>query len=240
MRRRNHCLPRRDFPSHGAIGRCPTKVERLLIPGGVGPLEALLGWNPDVAPQWACLVCHPHPQYGGTMHNKVVFRAAKAALQLGIPALRFNFRGVGKSAGDYAAGVGERADVRAAIDYLQRRYPGLPICLMGFSFGAWVGLHVGASDSRVSVLVGLGVPVATNDFRFLRGVTKPKLLVQGSLDPFGSSDEIQAFYDSLAAPKRLHLVEDADHFFTGKLEEVQEAVREFLEEVLAAHSQPAS
>ena len=172
------------------------------------------------------------------MHNKVVFRAAKAALRVGMPTLRFNFRGVGKSAGSFASGDGEQDDVRAALDYLQVRYPGLPVCLMGFSFGAWVGLTVGATDSRVAALVGLGVPVATQDFSFLRGITKPKLFVQGTLDVFGPPDKLRALFDSLAEPKRLHLVPDVDHFFAGKLEELQGAVGEFLEEVLAAHSRP--
>lgn len=162
------------------------------------------------------------------MHNKVVFRAAKAALQSGIPALRFNFRGVGKSLGTYADGIGERADVRAALDYLQSRFPEAKLCLLGFSFGAWVGLAVGAVDPRVAALVGLGVPVGTSDMGFLREVSKPKLFVQGRLDEFGPADQMQTFYDSLAEPKQIHWVQGADHFFTGKLAEVQIAVREFL------------
>ena len=123
-------------------------------------------WNPQVTPRHVALVCHPHPLYGGTMHNKVVFRAAKAALLSGLPTLRFNFRGAGKSVGTFTGGDGEREDVRAALDYLAAHFPGLPVCLMGFSFGSWVGLAVGATDSRVSTLVGLGVPVDTSQLRF--------------------------------------------------------------------------
>jgi len=170
------------------------------------------------------LICHPHPVYGGTLHNKVVFRAAKAALAAGFPALRFNFRGAGQSAGVFDAGVGEQEDARAALDFLTARFPGLPVCLIGFSFGAWVGLTVGATDPRVSALVGLGVPVDSYDFDFLTEVTKPKLIVQGTRDEFGAKGHIERFYDSLAEPKQLHWVEGVDHFFTGKLDEVQEAL----------------
>lgn len=207
-------------------------IERLLIPGPVGLLEAMLEVKESPRPPFAALVCHPHPQYGGTMHNKVVFRAAKAALQAGIPVLRFNFRGSGKSAGTFADGIGERGDVRAALDYLQARFPNTPVCLMGFSFGAWVGLYVGAGDPRVTALVGLGLPVASYDLSFLPEVSKPKLFVQAALDEFGPADQMQAFYDSLTEPKQIHWVQGADHFFAGKLEEVQTAVREFLKGIV--------
>ena len=188
----------------------------------------MLELNPPVSPRLVALVCHPHPQYGGTLHNKVVFRVAKAALQAGLPALRFNFRGVGKSRGAFAGGVGERGDVRAALDYLQARFPEAPVCVMGFSFGAWVGLAVGTSDPRVGALVGLGVPVAAHEFSFLRGTSKPKLIIQGTRDEFGPCDQVEALYNSLAEPKQIHWVQDADHFFTGQLAEVQAVVRQFL------------
>jgi alpha/beta superfamily hydrolase len=194
----------------------------------MGPLEGLLEYDPLIAPRLLALVCHPHPQYGGTLHNKVVFRVAKAAVHLGIPALRFNFRGVGESQGAFAGGIGERDDVRAALDYLQIRFPQAPVCLMGFSFGAEVGLAVGAVDPRVCVLVGLGVPGSTWDWSFLTGVSKPKLIVQGTRDRFGPREQVQALFDVLADPKRIHWVEGADHFFTGRLGEVQTALRAFL------------
>jgi len=162
------------------------------------------------------------------MHNKVVFRAAKAALSLGLPTLRFNFRGAGKSAGTFTGGDGEREDVRAALDYLAAQFPGLPLCLMGFSFGAWVGLAVGATDARVSTLVGLGVPVGTNDFNFLQGIRKPKLIIQGTGDQYGPRAEVAGLFRSLAEPKQIHWVEGADHFFAGKLDEVQRVLQEFL------------
>jgi alpha/beta superfamily hydrolase len=189
-------------------------------------------WNPQVIPRHVALVCHPHPLYGGTMHNKVVFRAAKAALLSGLPTLRFNFRGAGKSAGTFTGGDGEREDVRAALDYLAAHFPGLPVCLVGFSFGSWVGLAVGATDSRVSTLVGLGLPVNSLNFDFLRDVRKPKLILQGTRDEFGPVAQVSEFYRSLAEPKQIHWVQGADHFFAGKLDEVQEVLRQFLSPIV--------
>jgi uncharacterized protein len=195
-------------------------------------MEALMEWIPEVTPRHVALVCHPHPLYGGTMHNKVVFRAAKAALLLGLPTLRFNFRGAGHSVGTFTGGEGERDDVRAALDYLELHFRGLPVCLMGFSFGAWVGLEVGASDQRASALVGLGVPTSMSSFDFLRDVTKPKLILQGTRDQYGSVAQVSELYRSLAEPKQIHWVEGADHFFAGKLDEVQEVLRQFLKPIV--------
>ena len=193
----------------------------------------MLEWAAEPAPsRLSALVCHPHPLYGGTMHNKVVYRAAKAALALGIPTLRFNFRGAGKSDGEYDGGIGERADVRAALDYLLTRCPGASVCLMGFSFGAEVGLTVGAHDTRVTSLVGLGVPIASSDLSALSGVTKPKLIVQGTKDIYGPRDKLGAFFASLSKPKRLCWIEGADHFFAGHLDEVRLRVHQFLGELL--------
>ena len=204
------------------------KIDRNFISGPAGPLEALMEWNPQVTPRHVALVCHPHPLYGGTMHNKVVFHAAKAALLSGLPTLRFNFRGAGKSAGTYTGGDGEREDVRAALGHLAAHFPGLPVCLMGFSFGSWVGLAVGATDLRVTTLVSLGAPVSTLNFDFLRDVRKPKLFLQGTRDEFGPAAQVSELYRSLAEPKQIHWVEGADHFFTGKLDEVQEVLQKFL------------
>jgi uncharacterized protein len=211
-----------------------TRIERTFLAGPAGPLEALLEWTPPIQPQMAALVCHPHPLFGGTMHTKVVFRAAKAALSLGFPALRFNFRGVGKSAGAFDEGIGERNDVRAALDFLSARFPRVPLVLMGFSFGSWTGLAVGATDPRVTALVGLGVPVRSSDMTFLAGVTKPKLIVQGTEDIYGPRELVEELYATLSPPKSIHWVEAADHFFTGKLDEAQAAVREFLQDLGSA------
>ncbi len=162
----------------------------------------------------------------------MVFRAAKAAHELRVPTLRFNFRGVGKSQGSFAEGAGEREDVRAALNYLQARFPEASLCVMGFSFGALVGLAVGAADPRVTALVGLGLPTAFEKQNFLLGVRKPKLIVQGTHDEYGPREQVNALFASLQEPKRLHWVEGADHFFEGKLDAVQAAVRSFLEEII--------
>lgn len=208
-----------------------TRIERLSIPSPAGQLEALLEWahhDDPAEPRMAALVCHPHPLYGGTMHTKIVFRAAKAALSLKIPTLRLNFRGVGRSEGSFAHGQGELDDARAALDFLGARFGSLPIVLMGFSFGCWVGLRVGAVDDRVAALVGLGIPAASYDFSFLAAVTKPKLFVQGTQDVYGPRARVEQVFDSMAEPKQIHWVEGADHFFTGRLNEAQDAVTSFL------------
>src|SRR3954468_10766125 len=149
---------------------------RVDIPVGHGILEALLKESP--APFAAAVICHPHPQFGGTMNNNVVFRIAKAFVDAGGTALRFNFRGVGRSTGRYAEGVGEEEDARAALDFLEQRYPGVPLWMAGFSFGARVGLTVGARDPRVQKLLGVGLALKLFDFDFLTTSTKPKAFVQ--------------------------------------------------------------
>jgi uncharacterized protein len=208
------------------------RIERLMLAGPAGPLEALLEFDPNSTPGASAVVCHPHPLHGGTMHNKVVFRVAKTSLTLGMPTLRFNFRGVGRSAGSFDSGRGERDDVVAALGFLRTRFPNLPLVVAGFSFGSWVGLAAGARDWGVRALVGVGLPVASSPFAFLLGVKKPKLIVQATEDPYGPREKLQELFDSLDEPKRLYWVEGRDHFFEGKLDEVQNAVVEFLREIL--------
>jgi hypothetical protein len=176
------------------------------------------------APVMVALVCHPHPLGGGTMHNKVVFRVAQALSEAGMPTLRFNFRGVGRSTGAYDEGKGEAEDVRTALDDLATRYPGVPICLAGFSFGAWVGLPVGAADTRVRQLIGVGVPVGSLHVDALAGCTIPKLIVQGEHDQYGPPTVLRPWFDTLLEPKRLVIVPGADHFFTHQQEELRAAV----------------
>lgn len=195
------------------------------------PSEEASGTEPSM-PRWAAIVCHPHPQYGGTMHNKVVFRAGRALQSLGMAVLRFNFRGVGKSTGSYDFGQGEKEDVRAAIAFMQRRFPGARIVLTGYSFGAWVGLQVGCTDDRVSHLIGIGTPVATNDFSFLTECRKPKLFVQGTQDEFGPIDQMEALLLAIPQPKELVLIEGADHFFTSKLEALHHAILDHFRELM--------
>jgi hypothetical protein len=200
----------------------------LFLKGPAGRLEALL-WTPRQAePEMAGVVCHPHPLYGGTLHSKVVFQVAKTLHRLGLPVLRFNFRGAGLSESGHDAGRGESGDVTAAIDFLSREFPWRPILLAGFSFGAWVGLRVGCADSRVTELVGLGIPADSSDLGYLRDCEKPKLFIQGSRDQFGARENVAQLVNTLPEPKRVVFVEGADHFFVGKLDRVDAALREWL------------
>jgi uncharacterized protein len=201
----------------------------LFLAGPAGRLEALLWTSVDPDPKFVAVVCHPHPLYGGTMHNKVVFQAAKALHQQGASVLRFNFRGVERSEGTHDRGKGEQDDVRAAIDYLAAEFPGRPILAAGFSFGSSMGLRVGCGDARVAWLIGLGLPVDNIDMSFLRGCEKPKLIVQGGSDQFGARASIEALFATLPEPKQLVIVEGADHFFSGRLDEVGSAIGAWVE-----------
>lgn len=192
-------------------------------------MEALLN---DGAPgsRFAALVCHPHPLGGGTMHNKVVYQAAKTLHESGMPVLRFNFRGAGLSQGVHDGGRGELADVRVALDYLAQEFPGVPILLAGFSFGACVGLSVGCQDSRVTRLIGLGIPLVRCDMAYLEQCTKPKLFISGGNDEFGPRKKVEALFATLPDPKRLKIIEGVDHFFAGKLPEVGAEITDWLQE----------
>lgn len=199
------------------------------IPAPHGFLEALLRLPDRDAPpaQIAALVCHPHPEGGGTMHNKVVFRVAQALGDLNVPTLRFNYRGVGRSTGAYDKGRGESDDIRTALDALAKRFPGTALCLAGFSFGSWLGLPIGCADPRVTHLVGVGVPAKTLAVSELRGCAKPKLIVQGDLDQYGPPAELRAWFDRIPEPKTLAIVPGADHFFTTRQQQLYEAVRDY-------------
>ena len=207
----------------------------LFLPVAHGQLEAILkeprGAQP---PRGVALVLHPHPLHGGTMHNKVVFRAARALNDAGLAALRINFRGVGQSTGAHDDARGERDDARAALDYLTESYPGLPLTLAGFSFGARVGLEVGMSDPRVRDLIGLGTPLQKYDFDFLRECRKPLLLVHGEQDEFGDTTTLRALAAELPpeASVRVFVISNADHFFVGRLDEMARVIREWMEERL--------
>ncbi len=204
---------------------------RFFLKGATGRLEATLWTRPESGTtKLAAVVCHPHPLYGGTLHNKVVYQVAKTLHRLGAPVLRFNFRGAGMSEGQHDDGRGEQDDVRAAIDFLAETFSDAPILLAGFSFGASVGLSVGCRDKRVAELVGLGLPVDDSDLSFLKKCGKPKLIVQGGQDQYGSAEKIRKLLEEMAEPKRLVIVEGADHFFAGKLEQVEEAVLDWMKE----------
>ena len=196
------------------------------LEGPAGRLEAIL-WKPvaQQLPQLAALVCHPHPLFGGTMHNKVVYQAAKTLDALGLPVLRFNFRGAGLSEGAHDRGRGEQGDVKAAVDFLAEEFPGVPMLLAGFSFGCWVGLRVGCADERVRELIGMGTPVNSSDFSYLLGCEKAKLFVHGANDEHGALGKVEALVESLSGENRLVVVREADHFFAGKLDQLDAAMR---------------
>jgi uncharacterized protein len=203
----------------------------MFLTGPAGRLEALLNAGSPTATH-AAVVCHPHPLYGGTLHNKVVFHAMKALNSFGFPVLRFNFRGTGLSEGEHASGVGEVEDVRAALDWLEREFT-LPIIFAGFSFGAAVGLRAAYADDRVRALIALGLPAGAvegreeggvYDFEFLRDCAKPKLFVSGSRDQFGPPGKLEALVNTFAEPKKLVRIEAGDHFFEGRLREMREAI----------------
>jgi uncharacterized protein len=207
----------------------PHETRNVFLEGPAGRLEAIF-WKPQgiEQPPMAAVVCHPHPLFGGTMHNKVIYQAAKSLDRLGSPVLRFNFRGAGMSAGTHDRGRGERGDVKAAIDFLAGEFPGTPLLLAGFSFGCWVGLRVGCEDGRVTELIGLGTPVNNTDFSFLQTCAKTKLFVHGSNDEHGDVRKVEALVASLPGDNRMVVVQDADHFFAGRLDQLHEAITTWL------------
>ncbi|HVW76776.1 MAG TPA: alpha/beta family hydrolase [Alloacidobacterium sp.] len=199
--------------------------------GPQGKLEALLNAGMDDAP-YAALVCHPHPLGGGTMHNKVVYHAMKVFQSFHLPVLRFNFRGTGLSEGVHDDGHGEQDDVRAALDWLTREFE-RPILLAGFSFGAAMGLRVGCGDPRIRGMIALGLPVHAEGrdyhYKFLASCTKPKLFISGTRDQYGPRVQVEEVFRTAAQPAEMVWIDDAEHFFVGKLDQVQSAIRNWLQ-----------
>jgi alpha/beta superfamily hydrolase len=208
----------------------------LLIPVAHGQLEAILKEPRGAAPSGVALVLHPHPLGGGTMHNKVVFRAAAALNDAGLLTLRINFRGVGKSTGEHDEGRGELDDVRAALQYLAENYPGQPVTLCGFSFGARVGLEVGMNDGRVRDLISIGTPLNKYDFTFLANCRKPILFVHGAADEFGEVSWVLALADQIRKHNsfvEVKVIEGADHFFEGHLDELKQAITGWMKQQMS-------
>ena len=202
------------------------------LAGPAGPLEALLDEpGRNGAPRRAAVVFgHPHPQHGGTMHTKAVYQGSQGLTRIGCAVLRFNFRGVGTSAGAFDHGVGEMDDYRAAVDFMAGRYTGLPVWAAGFSFGSWVALELGSEDPRVSTLIGIAPPVTASGYTFTRTLQteKPKFLVQGSMDEVCPLKDLWAFYAQLKEPKELVVIDGASHLFEGRTGEVGEALEDLL------------
>ena len=216
-------------------------IKSLFLEGPAGRLEALLNAGTENATH-AAIVCHPHPLFGGTLHNKVVFHTMKALNGFGFPVLRFNFRGAGLSEGEHDRGNGELEDVRTALDWLAAEFH-LPLLFAGFSFGAAVGLRAACPDARVKALIGVGVPaipVAADTeapriytLDFLRECVKPKLFVSGARDQFAPLAKLEALVAAAAEPKKLVVIEGADHFFEGRLRELREAIEDWAKQALS-------
>src|SRR5437870_3713797 len=200
----------------------------LFIRAPHGQLEGNLKEPRDAPVRGTALVLHPHPLFGGTMHNKVVFRAAAALSEAGLITLRINFRGVGQSTGKHDEGRGERDDVRAGLDYLAENYRDQEITLCGFSFGARVGLEVGVADERVARLISIGTPVDKYDFSFLGGCRKPILFVQGDADEFGNVGRLRELIAKIEAPAKLEVIKGAGHFFDDQLDELKRVITEWV------------
>ncbi|MEX1257871.1 MAG: alpha/beta fold hydrolase [Gemmatimonadota bacterium] len=202
------------------------KLQDMKIPVSHGHLEGHL--RPGSPPlRGAAVLCHPHPQHGGTMHTKAVFRSAQALCAAGFEVLRFNFRGVGTSTGLYGGGTGEEEDVEAALDWLEDRHPDLPLLVGGFSFGSRVGLTVGAREERVKGLLGLGLPLRNLGFPDLAGLDNPLLVVQGENDEFGSGSEVEDWVRATGGPITLVRIPQSDHYFHDHFEELQSIVEEY-------------
>jgi len=210
-----------------------------MVPGPAGLIESII-WSTSqegegARPPLAAVVCHPHPRFGGTMHNKVVYQTAKTIHRFALPVVRFNFRGVGLSEGTHDKGVGEEQDVVAILDFLAAEYPGVPLLLAGFSFGSWVGLRAGCGDPRVTELLGLGLPVGDLDsrsFSYLERCDKPKLLVSGEFDRFGPPNKlrtmVERFPPRVQENTKVAIVSGGDHFFAGHLPELDHTIAEWL------------
>lgn len=209
----------------------------LFISAPHGRLEAILK-EPRGEVRGVALVLHPHPLGGGTMHNKVVFRAAAALNEAGLITLRVNFRGVGQSTGTHDEGYGEQDDVRAGLDYLAEKYPGQEITLCGFSFGSRVGLEAGIADKRVVRFVSIGTPVDKYDFGFLEQCRKPILFVHGEHDEYGDVNRLREMVARIAAhtPAELRVIEGAGHFFDNQLDELKRAITEWMSDWLCPKS----
>jgi len=180
----------------------------------------------DSAPQRVWLVCHPHPLYGGTMHNKVVYRIARGLRRSRAAVLRFNFRGVGRSEGEHAGGIGEIEDALAAVQWLKAQYADLPFALAGFSFGSRVILKLGCSIEGAARLMAVGFPTSHNDTQYLETCGKAKVFIQSTHDQYGPRPELESLFARMREPKRLFWIPAADHFFAGALDELESAVLE--------------
>jgi uncharacterized protein len=207
------------------------RLETVDVPGPVGPLEGLINAGVRNGARAIAVLAHPLPTAGGTMHTKAVFHTAKALARGGCHVLRFNFRGVGRSAGAFSDGPGEQDDFRAALKFMIGRYPDVKqIWAGGMSFGAWVAMTVGADDPHVSALVGVSPPVNKYNFSSVTSAAKPTFIIHGERDELIPLKEVRRFYGLLSEPKELVVIDAADHLFDGKATEVGDAVEDLLQD----------
>ena len=218
-------MPLREIA--GPAGRLEVLLDEPSVGRRVGPDGHLEPGYPDGL-RAAVVLGHPHPERGGTMHTKAVYQSAKALSRIGCAVLRFNFRGAGASAGAFTGGPGEKDDCRAALDFMRARYPDEPLWAAGMSFGAWIGLTVGAADPRVSALIGIAPPLARYDFKPVAASPKPKFFIQGEMDELCFLRDMRVFYARAAEPKELVVIDGADHVFDGKGREVADAIEDLL------------
>jgi uncharacterized protein len=217
--------PLREIP--GAVGPLEVLLDEAVTERGISS-EGLLAHGGSNGLRAAVVFAHPHPQYGGTMHTKTVYQAAKALTRIGCVVLRFNFRGVGRSAGAFDEGLGEQEDFRAAAEFMANRYPGIPLWAAGMSFGSWIALTAAATDARMALLLGVAMPVSKYDFGAVAGSPTPKFFIHGEDDEICSSRALREFYARCAEPKELAIIDAADHLFDGKTGEVADAIEELL------------
>jgi len=200
------------------------KIETFMIDGSAGRLEALLEEPDEGVPRFAALVCHPHPQHGGTMHNKVVYRLARGLRKAGGVVLRFNYRGVNLSEGAYDQGAGETEDARTCLEWLRARYPQLPAMIAGFSFGSRIALRIGAQRPDLKKVIAAGFPTVYKNRSYLDPCAVPRVFIHSTNDEYGPKDELAAVVAELDGPPELVFIEAKDHFFVDALDAFETAV----------------
>ena len=218
-------MPR--FELSGSAGRLEALLDDPSPAGSVGS-DGVVSGGYELGVRAAVVFAHPHTEYGGTMHTKVVYQAAKALSRIGCAVLRFNFRGAGASPGRFTNGPGEMDDFRMALAAMHEKYPDVPLWAAGMSFGSWIAMTVGAEDPRVSTLIGIALPITRYDFGAVERSTKPKFFIQGEFDELCPLKEMRAFYARAAEPKELVVIDTADHLFDGKVSQVAGAIEDLL------------
>lgn len=207
----------------------PKALRHVDLYSSAGRLEALYRELQD--PNGVAVVCHPHPQGGGTLHNKVVFRAARGLEAANVATLRFNFRGVGSSAGQHDQGEGEQDDFNAALNWITKKHPGKTVFAGGFSFGSWVATRAGCETPIVDALFLIGTPVNKYDFGYLRQCEKPMLFLHGTQDEHGDVNKLEALAQQVRNAETV-IVTGADHFFSKQIDAVEETMRTWAREII--------